>query len=380
MYKNFNFIFQLFFKTKFRFRFPKKNNVVIYDAHSVPFAKIIFKKFGLLHTRFEEINITILIICIFKNNFKNLSFNYRETYLRFVDPKIIFTSIDTNFGFYLLGQKLRNYTFISVQNGLRLKNYYDELNIIKSKLGKKIKTDYIFVLGENDKKRLNKFFDARLIVTGNIFNNDIQVKNKKKKKIIVYIQQASLPVKQDPKNVAEIQQKYILDQEIHLIKMIYNYCDKNKFKFIIFIKRPWTKNIIENLTNLRGLNFECFSNNKRKGYNILDNSYIVITPFSSLGYESLARGNRTIFFPPKIALDLNKEWFPAVSFKHNKEKLRKFFLFGKLSENEFNNYLTSVNSLSFKSWNKISLSISKKVMYYSAKNKKINKVVKQLLN
>lgn len=186
MHKTFNLIIKLFFQTKFRFLFPKKNNVVVYDAHSVPFAKIVFKKFELLHTRFEEINITILILCILKNNFKNLSFNYREAYLRLVDPRIIFTSIDTNFGFYLLGQKLRNYTFISVQNGLRSKDYFNELNIIKNKLGKKIKTDYIFVLGENDKKRLNKFFDARIRVIGNLFNNNIQVKNKKKENNSIY--------------------------------------------------------------------------------------------------------------------------------------------------------------------------------------------------
>lgn len=162
--------------------------------------------------------------------------------------------------------------------------------------------------------------------------------------------------------------------------MIYNYCHKNRFKFIIFIKRPWTKNIIENLTNLEGLNFKCFSNNKRNGYNILDNSYIVITPFSSLGYESLARGNKTIFFPPKIALDLNKEWFPAVYFKQNRGKLKNFFQFGKLSKNEFYKYLNCVTSLSFKSWRKVSFSISKKVMLYNAKNKEINKLISELLN
>ena len=379
MNKFFNQLFKLIFVSKFRFFLPKKNKVVIYDAHSIAFAKLIFKKFELIHTRLEEINISVLLISIFKYGFNNLSFNYRKTYLDFINPKIVFTSIDTNFGFYSLKEKLNKYTFISVQNGMRLKKHYKEFQLNKKKIGQKIITDYIFTLGEIDKIQLKKVFNARIEVIGNIFSNSINIKRKKKKETIVYIQQASLPLKKNPKNFAEAHQKDILDQEIHLINFTYNYCKKNKYKFIIFIKRQNTKNLLKKVTNLNDLNFKSFSFNKEIGYKILDNSKLVITPFSTLGFESVARGNKTVILPPKRALNLNDSWFPSISENYSKSKLKKYFLFGKLSEKQFNNHIKRIISMPTATWKKTALKISKNVLFYDAKNKKLREIINKVL-
>ena len=379
MNKFLNQLLRIIFVSKFRFFLPKKNKVVIYDAHSIAFAKLIFKKFELIHTRLEEINISVLLISIFKYGFNNLSFNYRKAYLDFINPKIVFTSIDTNFGFYSLKEKLKKYTFISVQNGMRLKKHYKEFQLNKKKIGKKIITDYIFTLGEIDKIQLKKVFNARIEVVGNIFSNSIHVKREKEKKTIVYIQQASLPLKKNPMNFAEAHQKDILDQEIHLINFTYDYCKKNKYKFIIFIKRQNTKSLLKKVTKLNDLNFKSFSLNKEIGYKILDNSKLVITPFSTLGFESIARGNKTVILPPKKALNLNDTWFPSVSEIYSKDKLKEYFLFGKLSEKQFNNHIKRIISMPTATWKKTALKISKNVLFYDAKNKKLKEIINKVL-
>ena len=89
---NFSQIIKIIFFSKFNFLFPKKNKILIYDSHSSIFAKIIFKNmnFEVMHTRLEEINLSVFIISIIKYGLNNLSFNYRKTYLSFVNPKIVF--------------------------------------------------------------------------------------------------------------------------------------------------------------------------------------------------------------------------------------------------------------------------------------------------
>ena len=380
---NFSQIIKIIFFSKFNFLFPKKNKILIYDSHSSIFAKIIFKNmnFEVMHTRLEEINLSVFIISIIKYGLNNLSFNYRKTYLSFVNPKIVFSSVDTNIGFYLLKEKLKKYIFISVQNGMRLKKHYLDLQKQNKKIGKKLKMDYIFTLGEVDKNELIKVFDAKIVAIGNIFCNSFKInKNEKKEKTVIYIQQASLPLKKNPKNFAQAHQKDIFYQEIHLIKLAYAFCKKNKLKFVIFIKRPNTKNIITNATKLQDLNFKNFSANKKIGYKTLDKSKLVITSFSSLGFESISRGNKTVILPPKKALVLNKKWFPLIKMRNKKINNQKFFLFGKINQIRFDKHVKSIISSSPQNWNMIRSEVSKSVMKYNAKNQKISKIINEILN
>ena len=128
------------------------------------------------------------------------------------------------------------------------------------------------------------------------------------------------------------------------------------------------------------MNFKSFSLDKEIGYKILDNSKLVITPFSTLGFESIARGNKTVILPPKRALNLNDSWFPSISENYSKSKLKKYFLFGKLTEKQFNNHINTVISMPRATWKKTALKISKNVLFYDARNKKLRYIINKVLS
>ena len=80
---------------------PVKSKILIYDFYSLRFAKKLFKnkKFSVFHTRYDGLSLYILFLTIIKNGFNNFFANYKKNYFFYVQPKIIYTSIDNNPGF-----------------------------------------------------------------------------------------------------------------------------------------------------------------------------------------------------------------------------------------------------------------------------------------
>ena len=86
---------------------PKQDNILVYDRVSKTFADALFKKknFSIYDNRFESINIYIFFKTLTQYNFNGISTfkkNYKKIYFEYVKPKIIYTSIDNNPGFYKL--------------------------------------------------------------------------------------------------------------------------------------------------------------------------------------------------------------------------------------------------------------------------------------
>lgn len=370
----------LTFKIKYKFSIPPKKKIIVYDAFSLMMAKLFFKHkdFEIFYNRFEEINITVFLISIFKYGLNDLSLNYRKVFFSFVDPKIIFTSIDNNHGFYLLKSKLKKYTFISVQNGMRtLENYkFYQKKVYKNKLP----MDYIFTLGKYDLNSMRNIYNSNIYSIGNVFNNfyNIKKKNKKRRKII-YIQQTSLPIKSRYLRVKNYHQEEILKPEIKLIKIIYQYCKINNYDFLIFIKRSNTTKLIQKLTNIKNIKFFCFSSNRKKGYEILDNSKLVVSLFSSLAFESLARGNKTIFFLPSVAFKINKNWFNLKYDFLKKYNLSNYFKIKKLNSDIFEKEVFNILNVPYKYWYKISKKLSMNLMSYDKNNMKIKNVINKII-
>ena len=88
--------FKLFLKSKFKFFLPESKKVLIYDDSNSDFIFTLIKKeqCEILHTRFEEINIPILLMSIFSFNKKKLSEKYVRLYIKHVNPEVVMTFID----------------------------------------------------------------------------------------------------------------------------------------------------------------------------------------------------------------------------------------------------------------------------------------------
>ena len=187
MNKLINF-FTLIIKTNSIFS-PKKTNILVYDKECSLFADAIFKKnqYITFDTRLENININILVRTIFTKGFSNLFLEYKKLFFKLVSPKIVYTAIDNNPGFYKLKYIYNDIIYISDQNGMRdniFFNYCRKYN--KENKQMKLKCDYTFVFGKNYKK-LNKIIESTLIIGGNTLNNHYPNLKIKKNKTILFV-------------------------------------------------------------------------------------------------------------------------------------------------------------------------------------------------
>ena len=103
-------LIKLFILSKWIFILPRKKKILIYDQVGSDFLKKFFREgdYGILYTRFEEINIPILLISFFKFSNERLSEKYVRLYINRVKPKLIITFIDNNKSYYKLKRKFKN--------------------------------------------------------------------------------------------------------------------------------------------------------------------------------------------------------------------------------------------------------------------------------
>ena len=119
-------------KVKFQLFPPYKKKILIFDYNLYYKYKILefFKtEHEILFTRFEKINIFILIKSFLKLKFSY--FDYLQTYIDYVNPKLLITFNDNNLKFYKLN--CRNGKKIFIQQGKR-----SEIKDIFSEIKKKI--------------------------------------------------------------------------------------------------------------------------------------------------------------------------------------------------------------------------------------------------
>ena len=121
-------LFQIF-KMKYFFRKPKKCKILVYDKHSLSFAKILFekKKLSVFEKRYESINLYVLFLTLINFRFKNFKDLYKRIYFNFVSPVIIYTSIYNDLSFFKLKDIYPDAKYIADQNGLRDPRFIDTL-------------------------------------------------------------------------------------------------------------------------------------------------------------------------------------------------------------------------------------------------------------
>ena len=134
-------IIKRFIKFKFFWRKPAERNILVYDRVSEKFANILFSKnsYSFYDVRFESINIYVLFKTLFNSGLSNLRTNYKLNYFRFINPKIIYTSIDNNIGF--CNQNFSKACYVSDQNGIRTINFF---LIVKNFKKRYRKTGFIY--------------------------------------------------------------------------------------------------------------------------------------------------------------------------------------------------------------------------------------------
>jgi len=345
-------------RAKFIYKNPTSHKILIYDKLSEKFAKVLFPKnsYHIFDARYESLNIPIFFKTLLENGFKDLSENYKKNYIKKINPKIVYTSIDNSLGFYKLKKLFNNPIYISDQNGMRDNTFVDNCkNYLKVKKNINLKCDYLFTFGLNEKKRLSNLIEGRKLPLGNTLNNYYLNQSRKIKNKILFISSG-------------INNKKIFNKDAIIFKHLINLCNNKSYQ-LSFLSRPnnQAEKVLKNKFPSKNWNL-LVGKNRGEIYKLLSKFEIIIFAHSTLGYEALARGYKCISF--------NNHFFPHHKFLYKRSGP---FWSQDISFNVIKKILLKVKNYKEKEWLLISKKYSKELMSYDKSNIKKLKIIKKIL-
>lgn len=296
---NFFYYFKIFiliiFNTKFKFRKPINSEFLLYDQ-GIKFNETIKNllnnyKVTVLHVRFEELNIYIILSVVFKLKFLNRnSFfqNYLNEFCNHAKPKIIISSALWDTKLFKIKENFNGKVKIVLVQKFPIKNnFFVNFN-------KKYKVDAVFVFNNISKKILSKYFKTKFVKIGIIQNNNFKKSLNKNvnKKILVISGYRKIFENNNPK----LEWEKNLYHEKKIVKILHN-TKIFKYKFKILLKPlEDVKNYIK-FMNCKNSNI-IFNNQKL--YKLIDQfDLLILINNGTVGYEAISRGIKSIQFTRK---------------------------------------------------------------------------------
>ena len=311
--------------------------------------------------RLNKINLHVLIRLIFSNKKINF-FNYIIEYLNISKCKLLITFNDNLSWLYKIKIFMPSLKLISIQNGLRSKFFFDQLK--KNKL---LSCDYIFTFNESYAKQYKQNISTKTHCIGSFLNNSKKINKKKyKQKIILFVASGW----QEEGFQDHIPCEKLHKEDTLLVKNLYRYCKLNNYKFAISSKltKPGEYSFYKKILKTNDFSFFSPHTDNKNVYELSDRSLVTVSSHSTVGFESLSRGNRTAMFNNK---DNYKYFFDFFWYlKLNKSGI---FWSHKCNFNEVSRILNFAVNSNEKTWKKKTDKFLKKFMYFDKNNKTLLK-------
>ena len=318
------FFLNILFFSKKIYKKPETRNFLIVNGDQSNFIArylkdkdfhIVFNRFSRGVESNSEINLYVLLDVLI--NFKFSIKDYIKSYIKFSKPKVVITLIDNDIAFYEL-ESNSNYKKILIQNSYRSTqgDIFYKLEDLKKK---KYECDYILVFNKHVGKLYNTFLKGQCIQIGPFRSNSIPKKEKEKKYDIIYVSSYrghnddDIYIKNENITWGEARkgEEIIIN---HLKKFIQE--NKNINLAVLGCKMTTRKKELKYFqSKLKGINFKFIPKEiNRETYQIIDQANVLISIDSTLGYESISRGNKICIFstlPNKYPLNSSKFGWPA---------------------------------------------------------------------
>ena len=346
-----------FFKSKFTIKIPIKKKILIFDLNSeIILREVIKSDYNVLPTRLEKISLFILLysfIINFKDTikFRKIYFNYLKTFIIFSEPIYIITFIDNDKRFYELKKYFKHTKFIAVQNGYRF--YKDDLFELIENTDSILECDEYYCFGNQIKNYLTSRVNANCYSIGSVKNNFCKKKKNLKKINICYISSYGISTNIFEKEILLNLYKYCKNKKIVLeVLARTNSYDEEKFYF----------EILENKDFIFHKKSDDFCNS----YNVIDSTMISISLNNTLGYENLARKNKTYFINVNDR-NLDCDSFLKFGYPENFDG-KGFFWTNKFDIQEIIREIDYIYNLSAEEWKNKTDKIIKKIINFDANN------------
>jgi surface carbohydrate biosynthesis protein len=397
----------LLLNTKFIWTKPKPVDILIYDKNMSEFIIPYITKYKkkIIYTHLEKIYLYILFKLIIRFSLKNLLFNYTKIFVEVTKPKIVITATDNDINFYKLKMEIQSIKFktIAIQNGHRVPTHPGILNYYADYEKNKMASDYILCFFSEQKNIYKKKIQCKSIAIGSFLNNinyqkKVYGEEKSTKNLFWISQYRYRKLDENIFNenfLSENQKKNFKNQSVEehmnleskILPIIYKFCKKNNIKFNIlssYKKKDNEKNIIEEKNFYHKVIDDSdwtMNENKKQSridaYKILlEEADIVAHVDSTLGYESLARGIKTISITAKKSFYKN---IPSQFSWPSRFNYKGPIWTNSEDKDEILRLLNFICSVSNKDWIGYVHSIKDKIMQTDKDNKIFFNLIEKLL-
>ena len=288
-------------------QFPSKCDIVIYDECGTEVLTPYFNNhsFNVLPTRGESYNMPCLLIATltFLLRGDSVFSAYSDIFIKFCSPKLVVTCIDNNSEFYKISSRHHNLQTMFIQNGARGISG-DVFESILS--NKKFHVDYMLVFGSAIGNLYSKYISGSVLPVGSLKNNYFQQSCPVNKNRVLFISQ----FRRKPDNNlfytdsnGPIYWSDFYKAEQIIVPYLENWCFQNK-KILqvcgVDSENMYAeKQFYNKLLKLKSSEY-IPSSGIYSGYQLVDSAEIVVFIDSTLGYESLARGQKTASFSCRL--------------------------------------------------------------------------------
>lgn len=362
--------------SEWHFNTPPRKNIVIYDSlRSESLVKYFNKNsIFILRCRRETLVWKIFIKSIILDGF---NWKYFESYiillLKEVKPKYIFSLLDNDPKLYQLKFFLPNSKVISIQNGYRgyKKDIFNIVKKIKNPK-KKFRIDKLFVFNKSIGLLYKKFLDCNPVEIGSFRNNSLIFKKKKENNQLLFISEYK------DKNQFNSDKEFnnFFKAEKLLIPFLYNYCKKNKIKFVI-CGRSNAQNELNFYKKLIPNNDWKFleKTNSYSSYKFINSSKIIVFISSTLGYEAMARNKKIAAFTIRSNYSklINHRFGWPIKFSN-----KGFFWTNKPNIKEFEKILEYLNLTKNGNYIKRISKVNSKILKFDKNNQIFLKYIKKI--
>ena len=356
----------------------KRTEVLIYDRTGSEHLNEYIQDYShqILDARKESLNVIALSIALFIKPFTKdrLSLIYINTYVWLCKPKVIITFIDNACIFYQINNQVPHSVKIAIQNGNR--SQAQLLSIWKESKGQS-SCDYILA---HSHKSATLYKDC-LGVThglciGSLLNNKFWPREGSRRKDTVLFLSQYAPFESHILNEqfsmtsVSWHEFYLADYQV--VNFLDEWCKLKNKKLLVLGRARDLKNIESESkyfgSILKHCDWEyCTNTGTEYSYSLVDSVEMVVGISSTLAYESLSRGNKTIFFSGRLSNLQTQPVEMKFGYPYTLPEDGPFWT-NSLSQKRFKDLIEANSLLSYKEWLTLARKYKTALMNYDYNN------------
>lgn len=287
---------------------PKQSKVMIFDACGQEYLLECLSPWHpeVLYVRGEQINMLVFLASLFRGGKRSQA--YVDSYIQRVRPRLIVTFIDNNPNFFKISQRHPTIKTLFLQNGWR--GYYADIFELLDKTnmdrGNGLHVDYMMTFGAVAGSKYAQYVSGTVVPMGSIKSNSLARQQPKQRDVIAFVSQW-------------LEDGFYMNQIFYTHEAFFGQADRPVLLCLTQYAKDHNKRLLiiprhRQHSDLRSREAAYFREilgcepeflepkGKYPSYQAVDAAEVVVTIDSTLGYESVARGNKTAIFSIRSSL------------------------------------------------------------------------------